>query len=288
MKKAVLILAAFAACLTGEGQSTLRPNIYLRDMNYYNVAAIPLRDTQKLSFSGYAKYKFVENESYVWNKPPVIFLDHIGSLKNNQSYYNVAVVSDQYSFYSRNTVYAGYVQRLKFGEGENHRLDVGGRLVLNFDLINWDKFHLPSNESGKSVKPGADMDLGIFYRFRHFSFGISSKNLVGTSVRSGGEKLLENQREFYANTSYLFPIRKKFEIEPYLLYRKELTGELDLGLHVGFLKRVDLSYQLRLIRLRHIFIMQVQFTKTWSIGLAFDQSPLIPDRHADAVIRYTF
>lgn len=288
MKEAILIPAILATVSSSYGQSTMRPNIYFGDMNYYNIAAIPLKDTQSINFSFYTKYKFVENESYVWNKPPVFFLNHVGSLKNKHSFYNVAIISDQYSFYSRNTIYAGYTYRLKLGQDENHTIDMGGRLVFNFDLINWSKLQLPSNESGKSVKPTADMDWGAFYRFKNFSFGFSTKNMIGTSVKLYGEKILINQREFYVNTSYLFQIKDKFEIEPFLLYRKELTSELDIGLRLGFFKRMNAAYQLRLIQLRHIFTLQGHISKSLSIGLAFDYSKLINDNNLDAVIRYTF
>ncbi len=281
----MLALMAFSSSY---GQSTMRPNIYFQDMNYYNIAAIPLRDTQRGSLSFYAKHKVVANEDYVWNKPPVFFLNHIGSLKNKHSFYNVAITSDQYSFYSRNTVYAGYTHRFKLGKDEHHTIDIGGRLIFNLDLINWDKFQLPSNESGESLKPNADMDLGAFYRFKNFSLGFSTKNAVGASVKSDGEKLLVNQREFYVNTSYLFRIKDKFEIEPYFLLRQERNTELDIGLHLGFFKRVDAAYQLRLIQLRHIFTLQAHVTRSLSIGVAFDKSPLFTDNNLDAVIRYVF
>lgn len=288
MRKAFLILLTFMAFSFSYGQSSLRPNIYFQDMNYYNTAAIPLKDDQKLNFSLYTKYRFVENEKHLWNKPPVFSLNHIRSLKNKASFYNIGILSDQYSFYSRNTVYAGYTHKFELGKNKNHTISLGGRLAFNLDLIDWDKFQLSYSESGKSLKPNADMDLGAFYQFKNFSFGIATKNMIGTSVKLDGEKLLMNQREFYVNTSYQFHIKDKFEITPFLLYRKEIMSELDIGLHLGFFKRVHTTYQLRLIQLRHIFTLQGQISQSLSIGLAFDYSNLLSDKNFDAVIRYTF
>ncbi len=286
--KTTLLLMVLVISSVSYGQSTLRPNMYYQDMNYYNIAALPLKDSLKYSYSIYAKHKFVENENYIWNKPTTFFLNHIGAIKNKPAFYNVAYISDRYSFYSRNTIYTGYLHKFKFGKNKNSTLSVGGRLVLNFDVIDWDKFTLPSGESGKSLKPNADLDLGALYRFKRFTLGFSSKNVIGTSVKLDGEKLLINQREYYINASYLFRIKNNYEIAPYILVRKELNTEFDIGLHLSLFKRVDLSYQLRLLKLCHIFSIQGHITRSLSVGAAFDYSPLLPDNNLDIFVRYTF
>src|SRR5690625_6788513 len=93
--------------------------------------------------------------------------------------------------------------------------------------------------------------------------------MFSTSVKSDDENLLMNQREFYVHTSYRFQIKDRFEIEPYLLYRKELGSELDIGLHLGLYDWLDIAYQFRLLQLKHIFILQGYITQLYNICIYF-------------------
>src|SRR5690625_7141977 len=103
--------------------------------------------------------------------------------------------------------------------------------------------------------------------------------MFSTSVKSDDENLLMNQREFYVHTSYRFQIKDRFEIEPYLLYRKEPGSELDIGLHLGLYDWLDIACQLRLLQRKHNFILQSYITQSRSIEISFTQSPLISDTH---------
>lgn len=286
MKAGFLLLLLSMISAGAYSQSTMRPNIYFQDMNYYNSAASALSDSMNVHFSLYAKHKFVENEDYIWNKPPIFFLNYIRNLKNKRGFYTVGLITDQYSFYSRNTIYGGYTHKFSFGKKKNSKLDIGARLVINFDVINWDRFKLPVDESGISLKPNADLDFGILYRLKGFTWGLSAKNLVGSSVKMDDQILLENQREYYVNTSYLFRIKNKVEIAPYVLFRQEHNPEMDLGLHAGFFKRIDFSYQLRLLKVRHVFTVQGYLTRSLMIGAAFDYSPVLSDKNIDFCVRY--
>src|SRR5690625_7625243 len=130
MKNVTSILLIIVWFASGYRQSTIRPNIYFQDMNYYNIAAIPLIDSQQARFSFYSKYQFLENDNEVWSKPPLFLLDIFGNLKNQHSYYNIGIATDQYSFYSRNTGYAGYTHRFHLGKSGNHTIDIGGRFIF--------------------------------------------------------------------------------------------------------------------------------------------------------------
>lgn len=286
MRKSFLFILILITTKMVWAQSTLRPNNYLKDMNYYNIAAIPLPADEDRSVSLYSKYLLADDE-VTWNKPPSFYLSYMGKTGAN-SFYSLGLINDVYSFYNRSSVYAGYTHRFQLG---THRsLHAGGRLVVDFDAINWDKLQLPaSGNTGTSLRPGLDADLGIQYEHNNFTAGLATKNILASSKKVAGEELLLNQREIYLHTAYRIHIFKNnLHLTPYLLFRREVTYEMDAGLNVGLLNRVDVAYQIRLLGLRHIFNVNARLTKKMSLGLAYETSPLYTDKSVDMVLRYGF
>lgn len=286
MKK-ILVFILSAAISPAFAQQTIRPSIYLNDMNYYNASAISLTDTaERFSTSLYSKYKIVDADNETWNKPPSFMFHFMGKMGKSGSYYSFSYINDDYSFYNRNILYAGYIKQWKWGK--TSRLNVGGRAVLNFDRMNWDRLSMPHNESGKGMKFTPDIDLGIQYQVWGLTAGISAKNLLGLSTKLEGYDLLKNRRESYLNVSYLFKIGKILKLGPYLQVCQERNTNLDAGLYITLFNRVSASYLLRVKELRSIYSLDLRLYKQLSIGLAVDHSAIMYDKNVDVRIKYNF
>lgn len=283
--KLLTLLITCLCVFTGYGQSTLRPNIYFKNMNYYNAAAGAADTAAKYDLSIYGKQKLVDNDE-VWKKPMSLFVNYIGKLKKVPGFYSVGYINDRYSFYDRNTVYAGYGYQWRFS-GTN-RLSVGARAIVNFDHVNWRKLPQIENKTTSSLYFTPDLDLGIQYQVKGFTLGISTKNIISTSEYVDGEMLLENQREFYSNISYAFNIKQKITIAPYVLLYKERASGIDMGVYLSFFDRVNVSYLFRLKEFRNVYSLGVNVFKGLYIGVAADHSSIYSDVNLDFMIGYKF
>ncbi len=266
------------------GQNSIRPNIYLQDMQYYNPASVPLDSNYRLQTAVYAKYKSVDNEEAIWNKPMNIWLSHVNRIGQSNSFFTLSYVSDGYSFFNRNALYLGYLRQVKLGKSSS--ISYGGRVVGNIDKVNWNKFELPHNQNNKSLYFNPDIDLGITYQFKRFSAGIGLKNLFENSTKVEGATLLKNRKEINTNLSYRQPFGKQFSITPFVLLAHERSTLIDAGLSFSFFNTINASYALRVNELKSVIVLDAKVTKNWSLGIAYDRSSLVADNNFDFVIRY--
>lgn len=282
MKKLFILLLSVSG-IGATAQNLLRPNIYFGHMDYYNVSA-GLQDTSaQYMVSLYGKYKIADNN--VWQKPVNLYANHIGRIDAISSFYSAAYLFDSYSFYDRHTVYVGYAYQLKLPK--THRLNFGLRGVFNFDHIRWDELK-QVNRTGSSLFFTPDVDLGIQYRVKGFTLGVSVKNLIGNRKRVDGEILLRNRRTFYSNISYAFTIKKKVVIAPTVLLYMDQKFGADLGLYLSLFDRVNASYLFRVLEFRHIYTLGVRLYKGLYIGLSADHSMIYKDINVDGMIGYRF
>ncbi|MFT4019225.1 MAG: hypothetical protein QM668_19840, partial [Agriterribacter sp.] len=132
MKTLYLTIATILLFQVIKAQNSIRPNIYLQNMQSYNPAAVAIDSNQHLQAAVYVKHRFVDNEDAIWNKPMNLWLSHAGRIGNTNSFYTVSYVNDRYSFFNRNAFYLGYVRRSNIGVSS---LSYGGRIVANMDAI---------------------------------------------------------------------------------------------------------------------------------------------------------
>lgn len=268
------------------GQNTLRPNLHFQNqnLNYYNPAAGFNNDETKSALSLYGKTKVVQ-ENVVWEKPMTVFANYLSRLKNGQGFYSVGLIQDQYSFYNRRTLYAGYTrQRTVFN---TRTLSFGARAVLNFDRIRWDD----APQFGKTGNGGRftpDLDLGAQYQGKRLRVGLGIKNALGNSSRLDGARLLTNQREAYLNLSYTLNFGENFALSPYTLVQFDRNTDLDVGAYVSLYRRVNVSYMLRAFELRSIFTVEANLTRNLHAGFAIDNSNLYRDTNLDFLIGLNF
>ena len=288
MKKFILLLLIFVSTSTGlNAQNTLRPNIYFQNMHYYNTAA-GIEDTAfRASFGGYAKYKYVHSDNdEVWLKPVNLYFNHIYNLDAKNSL-NASYLYDGYSFYNRNIIYLGYTRMFRWGKSS--RLNLGVRTVINFNAIDWDKLGQVSDHPAGKLKMNADLDFGFQYQVKGLTLGLSAKNLFASSVKVGGLELIKDQREIYGNLSYNFKLfRQKAELAPFFLFYKERNFNLDAGLNLGLFQKVDISYAIRILELRNIFVLRGNIGKHFQAGASFDYSILFSDYNMDLLVAYRF
>lgn len=287
MKRAILLTGILLVIILKiSGQNNLNPNIYFQDMNYYNPSSIPMDTSATYFVSAYTKYKFVENDPEIWNKRASVFLNHIGQLPNKRSFYSIAYLNDDYSYFNRNGLYLGYIHRIKWGKTSS--LSFSGRAIFNFDVIQWNKLKLPVSESGYSLKMRPDIDLGMEYKVRGFVLGASSQNVIASSLKTEGAVLIRNKRAYVFNTSYLFNIGRHFKVAPFALVRWERAWASDAGVYASAFNFVKVSYAFRVKELRHIYAIDCRTLKNLFLGVSFDTSRLIPDNNLDVVLKYQF
>lgn len=288
MKTFILPLLIFISASTGlHAQNTLRPNIYFQNMHYYNTAS-GIEDTAfHASFGGYAKYKYVSSDNdEVWVKPVNLYFNHIYNLDPKNSI-NASYLYDGYSFYNRNIIYLGYTRMFRWGKSS--RLNLGARTVINFNAINWDKLGQISDHPPGKLKVNADLDLGFQYQVKGLTFGLSAKNLFASSVKVDGLELIKDQREIYGNLSYNFKLfKQKAELAPFFLFYKERNFNLDAGLNLGLFQKVDISYAIRILELRNIFVIRGNIGRNFQVGASFDYSIIFSDYNTDLLVVYRF
>jgi type IX secretion system PorP/SprF family membrane protein len=283
-----LILLLTCCCVSAAfAQNTMRPNIYFENMSFYNAAAATDGVNLSPTVSLYLKDKFVDDQNdEIWHKPPIAAISYLARI-DDLATYHVAYIYDGYSFYSRNTLYAGYARKLR--RTDESSLALGGRLVLNFDHVDWDELTQVGEEPPASSHLTPDCDLGIQYELKRLTLGASVKNLLASSFRVDGEDLIKDWREFYVNGSYTFIIGDDhFRISPNILYMSERDIEMDVGVNVGIYEVVDVSYALRAFELRNIVGARVALWKRYQLGGAVDFSSVFSDTNVDFMIRYRF
>lgn len=256
-------------------------------MNFYNAAAGISDTSATCEFSAYVKDKIVSDDNdEVWDKPAKIYLNHIGNM-NNKAFYNISYIYDGYSFYSRNTIYAGYARKLKmFGSSS---LSVGGRLILNIDNVDWDKLGQIEEKPSKSTGITPDFDLGAQFNWGGLTVGTSAKNLLASSFKVDGEELIKDWREVYLNASYsLGFFKQNFKVAPYMLVVFERDVEMDAGLNLTFYNTVDVSYALSVFELRSVLTTKVKLFKKFQVGFAIDKSTVFSDNNLDFLVSYKF
>ena len=285
MKRIYILFVAVSVAYLSSAQNSIRPNIYLQDMQYYNPAAATIDSNYRSQTAVYGKYKSVENNDAVWNKPMNIWLSHVGRIGMSNSFYTISYVNDQYSYFSRNALYIGYVRQAKIGRSST--FSYGGRIVANIDHVNWNRFELPSHQNGKSVYFNPDLDLGASYEFKRLRAGIGFKNLLGASTKVENAILLKNRREVNVSLSYRQNIiGEQFTIAPFVLLAHERSALIDAGLCFAVKNKFRASYALRVNELKSVILLDADVTKKWSIGVSYDRSSLVSDNNFDFVLRF--
>lgn len=278
----LLFVLTFSLELTA--QNSIRPNIYLQDMQYYNPASVAIDTNQFSQTAVYGKYKSVDNDDDIWKKPMTFWLSHVGRIGKTNSFYTISYVNDVYSFYNRNAIYVGFVQQKRIGKSST--LSFSGRIIGNLDAIQWEKFKLPHTENGSTRRFNPDLDLGITYQFKKLRTGLGVKNVFANSSKIAGSTLLKNHREFNVDVSYRQNIGRQFAITPFLLLANERSTLIDAGLSFSLLNKIRASYALRVNELKSVITLDVDVYKGVSIGLAYDRSSLVSDKNFDVVLRY--
>ncbi|MDQ6477555.1 type IX secretion system membrane protein PorP/SprF [Dyadobacter sp. LHD-138] len=187
-----VMLLAITFPLATRAQNSIRPNIYLQDMQYYNPASVAIDSSQSSQTAIYGKYKSVDNEDDIWKKPMNLWLSHAARIGRSNSFYTISYVNDVYSFYDRNAIYLGYLRQQRIGKSST--LSFGGRLVGNLDAIHWDDFKLPHLKTGSSKRFNPDLDLGVVYQFRKLKAGLGVKNILANFSKIGGSTLLKKDQ----------------------------------------------------------------------------------------------
>lgn len=284
MRAFFLLLSVLLFSLELTAQNSIRPNIYLQDMQYYNPAAVAIDSNQFSQTAVYGKYKAVDNEDDSWKKPMTVWLSHAGRIGRSNSFYTISYVNDVYSFYNRNALYVGYLKQKRIGKSSS--LSFGGRIVGNLDAIHWDKFKLPNDQSGSTRRFNPDLDLGITYQFKRLKAGLGVKNVLANASKIAGSTLLKNYREFNVHVSYQQNIGNHFALTPFMLLANERSTLIDAGLSFLVLNKIRAAYALRVNELKSVLTLDVDVYKGVSIGMAYDRSSLVSDNNFDVVLRY--
>jgi hypothetical protein len=293
MKNLILVLLFLAFGIPrGTAQNTLRPNMYYQNMHYYNAAAGIEDTSSRMSFSAYAKYKYVPanydeyEDDDIWIKPINLYFNHIYNI-NKKNSVNMSYIYDGYSFYNRNIIYLGYSRTFRWKK--SNRLSLGGRAVVNFNSIDWERLGQITSPPSSGFRVNADLDAGIQYQYRGWTVGASVKNLFASSVKVNDQDLIKDQREIYGNFSYNFRMfKEKVELAPFLLFYSERNFNLDAGLNLGLYQKVNVSYAIRVFELRNIFTIRGNFLKRFQVGASFDYSIIYSDYNMDLLLTYRF
>jgi hypothetical protein len=277
--RTLLLLSGLLLGTWSMGQTAMRPSIYFQNMNFYNPAAGLQDTTWSRELSVYAKRKFVDNDDAIWKKPANVFVSYIHGNKNHDRFAMLGYVYDGYSFYTRHTLYGGYSKEWRLGE--HHRISAGARAVVVLNNMDWGALYDYPGKPNKANYLAPDLDLGLRYAWRGLRAGFASRNLLATSNKADDLVVLKNQRELIFDLSYMLRLSSKFQLAPFAMLRHERNTQYDLGMHIGLFNRVDVSYAMRLMELRSIYVMSVRLTDRFRISVAGDHSALTTDTNFD-------
>jgi hypothetical protein len=284
MKK-LLYLLPFVVTMAAQAQNTLRPNLYFQNqtLNYYNPAAGLNSDETDRALTFYGKYKSVA--SSVWDKPMTVWLNYIGRTKGGNGFKTLSFVQDNYSFFNRSALSAGYTRSISVLN--TRRLSFGGRAVLNFDRLRWDE--APQfGQTGSATRFSPDLDLGAQFDGERLRLGLSIKNVLASTVKLDEEILLKNQREAYLNASFALLNGENFRLSPYGQLQLSRDFGVDLGAYLSFYRRLHVSYLFQLSELRSVVTAEVNLTKALRIGFAAGNSSLYRDTDLDFLVGVNF
>lgn len=278
----MLLLISSQAAMS---QSNFKPNLFDQDIHYYNPAHIPLDTGQNARILLQGQYKVIANESEVWQKNPNVYAAYTGRLKSTSSYVSGSILYDQYSFFTRNVVSAGYTH--VFQLNQRQRLSVGMMGKMSLDFMNLNQFVTYQDQNlGKRLNVLPDLDAGIVYQSGRLMLGISTRNVFNFSTKLEALVLTQNQRAIHVNGSYLFSLGKNVSLKPFLMYSREKRTTVDLGAHLRLYQKVGFGYYLSVLQLRGIYSMDIQVSPKMNLGISYDKSAIYTDHHVDFALRY--
>lgn len=286
MKATYLFVLALLLPIISLAQYNLRPNAFHQDMLFYNPASRPDMADNDQRLILYSQTKVIPENDPIWDKGTSFFANYLKTNEETNIFFQVGYVHDSYSFFSRNTLYAGVGK--EFSLGEHSSITFAGNAVLHSDLISWSDFQLPTTEDGNSLRISPDIDFGAQYQWKGFKLGASVRNIISLSQELDDAEIIRSQRAVVMHTSYDFTIMKHITLAPYFMLHTEMNTEIDAGLFLSLFDRVNASYLLRINELRSIFMLEVRAYKGLSLGGTYDTSPLFPDNHIDIFARYFF
>lgn len=266
-------------------QYSLRPNLYLQDMMYYNPASIMTDSTSTMQTTIYGKLKSVDRDRAIWDKPMNMWISHVNRLNQSNTFLTVAYLHDTYSYFTRNALYGGIMRESKLGK--QAKIVWSGRIVMNVDKVDWEEFVLPSSTSkGTAMKFNPDIDLGVTYHRRRIVTGVGIRNILATTSEIDNVTLLRNRREINYHFRYNQPIGQHITLAPFLLLSREIGTTLDIGLSLCVLKTVRGSYAFRANQLTSVYNLESKVGKHFALGIAYDRSPLLAGNTIEWLVRY--
>lgn len=277
------ILLLFSTVMI-QAQNTIVTNLYFKNMNYLNPAAGIETDETKYQFQFYGKYKHVENE--LWSNSLDLYFNHIGKIEKISGFYNISYLFDRYSYFSRQSLLAGYTQVWNWGN--HHYFNIGARGAFFFDQVDWTKLPYIDSHDHDRFYFNPDLDLGIRYGNKKLAVGFSVKNIFSTTVCIDEQPFIKNQRFWIVDALYQFDIKEIVSITPYTAVSYERKVAFDLGVNVGYKEIVSIGYVLRALELRHIYSILGNVGNHFHIGFAVDHSSLHSDINFDIVLRGAF
>lgn len=285
MKKLYFLLTAFLLPFFGFCQNQIRPSAYYQDMLFYNPAALPEMEEFESRFLLNARNRFID-ENAVFEGRTSLIGNFLTVNKEKSSYLQAGFMTNQYSFFNRNSLYFGAGKSYKLGDHSS--ITFGGNVTMHTDLINWSNFQLPHSETGNSFRLSPDLDFGTQFQWKNLKLGGALKNIIGLSQNLEGSEIINTKRVVVFNTSYDFHIGQKFILAPYVLFYQEVRNELDVGLFLNYDRMINVSYLIRVNELRSIFTFESRVIQGFSIGASYDTSPLLPDNSLDIFVRYFY
>ena len=289
MRYKIFIIVILCCCCTYlSGQDIIKPNIYSKSVNLYNPASEVVREDRYKNLDIYGRYKFVDND--IWRKDMNLILNYTGRSENLKGFYMLSYLYDNYSYYNRHTLSAGY--GTGWSLSENSSINIGVRGVFNIDDVKWSGLYNSvediSRNHNKYITP--DIDIGLEYEFKKLRLGLSVKNLAGIErkVQRDGITLI-NRRLLFFDAAYKFSLSEKLEMESHLSTYFERSITADIGSTLTYGKRYNLLYNFRLLELRHTAgILIDDIIKGVSFGVVYDISHIHIDHNLDLVFGIKF
>lgn len=282
MKKLLLSVIACTG-FTAMSQNLLVQDMHFQNMNFIN-PSVGIADTaMNHDVQLYGAHRVVPGNDY--SKNPTVLAQYIGNVDKIKGRLMAGYVYDQYSYFTNNTFQIGYATTLKKG---NHHFDLGIRslMTLIYEKVDW-----VTNEGEikkRSATGNTDLDLGVQYRIKGWSVGVSAKNLFNNTLINNGYEIFSNERVFYMNASYEHTFGEKFKLAAFALPHYTTSFQIDFGVNAKFWNRLDVSYMLRMKELRHIARVSGMITKHLYAGISVGAGHVNSDIRTHAMIGYRF
>lgn len=277
--KRLFLTFIIALVSTGAFAQTITPrDNFLWDLDYYNPAVFTR--PQGIYADLYGRYDINPVKNLYTN--PLDLVAEIKAVRKDHIW-QASLAHDYLSYMDVTQANFGYTHGWEFGNGNQHRINFGGRLMIGVGRLDYSK--LDYGENGYKIFCLPDIDVGFEYRYKFFHTGLSFRNVFSYPMKDTYEK--DEKGKPLGSVYMRYPRagiwHMLFDIDfcdncsmyPFLALGMNQNAFVELGTGLKFFKNYRFNYSFHGPQLSHNFGFGVDICNRVHIGASYCFSPTV-------------